>query len=215
MARVIGARYRIEAVLGSIPMLVDRQARRNQSGDLLMSGPDHETFETITRRAEDRRRTELTNDYGNENAGRNTGRMKRHLPGEAAPDAIRKRRDEDARRMMSALEQLLLDPIYRAKYEAFGLFLSDAENKADNLIEKAESKLAEIDAKISAAIESAPKLNGKAIFRYADGRVIDEDGEELSSDQVEGIVWPDGSMSAEEFTALRESREQADATLRA
>ena len=79
-----------------------------------------EDFREIAERANAEYRAEVTRAYGNEIAGREAGRMKRHLPGEASLEAAQKRRDKDARRMMSALEQLLLDPIYRAKYEAFG-----------------------------------------------------------------------------------------------
>ncbi len=178
-----------------------------------MSGSDQETFDTITRRANNRRQEGVTADYGNEAAGRETGRMKRHLPGEASPDAAQKRRDEDVRRMMSALEQLLLDPVYRAKYEAFGVFLSEAETKADNLIEQTEAALAAVKGEIADAIDAAPKLNGKAIFRFADGRVIDEDGNEVPPELSQGIIWPDGAMSADEFAALLDRRDDADTQL--
>lgn len=173
-----------------------------------------EDFREIAERADAEYRAEITRAYGDENAGRETGRMKRHLPGEASPEAAQKRRDEDARRIMSALEQLLLDPIYRAKYEAFGIFLSEAETKADTLIEQAEIALAAVNAEIADAIDTAPKLNGKAIFRFTDGGVIDEDGNEIPPEQSQGIVWPDGATSAEEFTALLDKRENADTQLR-
>lgn len=179
-----------------------------------MSGSDQETFDTITRRSNDRQQEEVAADYGNEAAGRATGRMKRHLPGEASPEAAQKRRDEDARRMMSALEQMLLDPVYRARYEVFGAFLSEAESKADTLIEQAEAALAAINAEVVDAIDAAPKLNGKAIFRFADGRVIDEDGNEIPPELSQGIIWPDGAMSADEFAALLDRREHADTQLR-
>ncbi len=53
-----------------------------------MSDSDQETFDTITRRSNDRRQEKVAADYGNEAAGRETGRMKRHLPGEASPEKL-------------------------------------------------------------------------------------------------------------------------------
>ncbi len=173
-----------------------------------------EEFRDLTKLAEIQYRAEIAATYGDESAGRETGRMKRHLPGEASPEAAQKRRDKDARWTMSALEQMLLDPVYRAKYEAFGVLLSEAETKADNLIEQAEAALAAVKGEISDAIDAAPKLNGKAIFRSADGRVIDEDGNEIPPELSQGIIWPDGAMSAEEFATLLDRRKHAEIRLR-
>lgn len=176
-----------------------------------MNGPDQETFETITRKDDERRRAELVADYGNEAAGRDTGRMKRHFPGETGAAKDARKREEATRRMLNALDQLLLDPVYRARYEAFGSFLTDAETRTDTLLDRAELALAEASTKLDEVLQGANRsLDGRRVFRFADGRVIDENGETLDADEAAGIVWKSDAPTAEEFIEAKRRRDDAE-----
>ena len=124
---------------------------------------------------EKRRRRDFE-DQQNELAGRETGRMARFGVGVAREQEI-KERERRERAYRDALERLLAtDPEYRELYEALGDRLGEAEATADQTIEALSAALdAQGDANQDMR-DRAPKIDGKAVFRYADGRVVDENG---------------------------------------
>lgn len=138
-------------------------------------------------------------DQQNELAGRDTGRMVRFGVGlSQTRDAEEKKRKERAYR--DALDRLLAsDPEYRMLYEALGDRLGEAEATADQTIEAIQAALATQEDVNQDMRDRAPKIGGKAVFRYADGRVVDEDGRQIDAVVAAGIVWPANAPSAEDY----------------
>lgn len=58
--------------------------------------------------------------------------------------------------------------------------------------------------------DTAPKINGKAIFKTANGRVMDENGNGIEGLIAQDIVWPPYAVSAEDYLAMK--RQEADLT---
>ncbi len=148
---------------------------------------------------EHRKRLEFQ-DYGHELAGLDTGRMSRFGIGAARAQEIKDKQRQD-RAYRDALDRLLLDPEYRRLYEDLGKALGQAEAGADETI-------ASLQAALSAQAETnqdmrdrAPKIDGKSVFRYADGRVVDEGGNEIDAAFAAGIIWPDDAPTAEAYFA--------------
>lgn len=147
-----------------------------------------------------RKRLELQ-DHGHELAGLDTGRMARFGVGNARTEQIK----EDKRKKRAyrdALDRLLTtDPEYHRLYEELGNKLGEAESDADQTIAALQTAL---QAQQEANLEMrsrAPKIDGKAVFRYADGRVVDEDGDEIDAVIAASIIWPADAPSAEDYFA--------------
>lgn len=151
-------------------------------------------------------------DYGHELAGLKTGRRIRFSIGEVSSDSVReKERKERAYR--DALTRLLAeDPEYRALYSALGNRLSEAEFQADATIEAIQTALDQTQEANAEIRSRAPKIDGLAVFRFADGRVVDENGNEIAPLIADEIIWPDDATTAEEFFAgLEREAELAEA----
>lgn len=156
---------------------------------------------------EDRGR-QAFDDLQNEIAGRDTGRISRFLTADEGPSrADEKRRKDKAYR--DTLDMLLAtDPEYLALYTKLGNELSDGEVEADSIIAGLQTAIATLEEQIDEMRADAPALpDGRRVFRYADGRVVDETGTLVSPELAEGVIWRDGSPSAEEYFEALEKRQ--------
>lgn len=146
-------------------------------------------------------------DQQNELAGRETGRRARFGVGVSHAHEI-KEKERKERAFRDALDRLLLDPEYRRLYENLGTRLSNAEREADTAIESVQRQLQQAQDDINAMEDKAARdPSRQAVFRYADGRVVNADGEELPPEIAEGIIWPDNAPSAEDYFAAKDRRD--------
>ncbi|MGJ8628776.1 MAG: hypothetical protein ACSHXB_17580 [Sulfitobacter sp.] len=138
-------------------------------------------------------------DYGHELAGLETGRTKRFGVGATrAQDAKNQQRKERAYR--DVLDYLLAtDPEYLKLYQELGEELSNAETEAERAIRSLETALTDQQNTNNGMRDQAPKIDGQAVFRMADGRVLNEDGHEVDVLIAEGIVWPDNAPRGEDY----------------
>jgi len=153
-------------------------------------------------------------DLQHELRGEDIGRLRRFLSPDdvRAPEAQRKKRARDALRRQ--LVELLLDPAYRALYTAVGTRLSEAEVQADRAIVRVEAQLLDAVQAIEEMENAAARgPDGQPVFRYADGRVVTADGEELPPEIAAGIVWPPHAPSAEAYFAERARHDALEAQL--
>lgn len=145
-------------------------------------------------------------DLQREVSGQEAGRMRRFLSS-GDPRAMsneKKKAKEQAYRDL--LDQLLQDPEYKALYIELSDKLGTAERDADTAIEMIQRQLQLAEQAILNMETAAAKgPDGNPVFRYADGRVVNADGEDLPPEIAEGIQWPDNAPSAEDyFTAKRQ-----------
>ena len=149
---------------------------------------------------DERKRLELK-DHGHELAGLETGRMARFGVGIAREQELKEEKRKE-RAYRDALDRLLAtDPEYRRMYEELGNALSTAEVNADQIIESIQAALSAQQEANQDMRNGAPKIDGKAVFRHADGRVVDEDGNEIDVAFAAGIIWPENAPSAEDYFA--------------
>lgn len=172
-------------------------------GEVFMSGDSE---------LEKRKRRDFE-DQQNELAGRETGRMARFGVGAARAQEI-KERERKERAYRDALDRLLAtDPEYQELYENLGDRLGEAEVMADQTIEAIRTALATQQIVNQDMRDRAPKIDGKAVFRYADGSVVDEDGNEVDPIIAAEIIWPDNAPSAEDYFAGVERESDMRASL--
>ena len=157
-------------------------------------------FEAITKAAEEKRRQQDIEDYNNEAAGRDTGRMKRFGVGRALEEAA-----QEEKRKKATLEQLMLDQAYRAAWTG----AMDAINQADEAVYDA---LIRVNNDLSLASASHQDLLGRAtktesgirVFRDKHSKTFTEHGEVVSQDLAESIEWKEGSPTWEEHNASQD-----------
>ena len=144
-------------------------------------------------------------DLQHELTGHDVGRISRFLAedDDRSPEARRRKREKEAEQRR--LADLLLNPVYRATYEQLGSELSAAEMDADQTIQSYETAIQVAEQRLSDMETGAARgPNGDPVFRYADGRVVDAEGQTLAPEIAAGISWPPDAPSAEEYFAAKE-----------
>lgn len=173
-----------------------------------------DTFEELERKADAARQAQDRDDFNNEHAGRDTGRMARFLPGDAAVqrqvEAKRRRREQ----FLNELQRLLADPVYAERYRTFGVLLDDAGAWAAERKTALQSALADAHANAGTLLDGAARLpDGRRVFRHADGSVIDENLNAVTDIDAAAVIWPEDAPSAEEYIAARQREAELQAAL--
>ncbi|MGJ8629394.1 MAG: hypothetical protein ACSHXB_20775 [Sulfitobacter sp.] len=154
----------------------------------------------------DKRQVDL-DDLQREIAGQDVGRMARFL-GENDPRSNadqKKKAGERAYRTL--LDQMMWDAEYKALYIDLGNKLADAERDADDMLASIDADLLALTQHIAdMENEAARGPDGTPVFRYADGRVVDANGEAIPIEIAEGILWPDDAPSAEDYFGVRQQQ---------
>ncbi|UWQ73601.1 hypothetical protein [Leisingera sp. M658] len=130
-------------------------------------------------------------DFNNEMAGRDVGRMGRFLPsGERDPKKVAKQREERAA-MLTNLQILMQnDPEYAALYRETEEKLRDAQSRLDTALDKVQQLKAGTEEAMLDIMNRAARLpDGRAVFQDQDGNVRYEDGTAVDTDLAESIVW--------------------------
>lgn len=156
-------------------------------------------------------RAAVRHDLNNEQAGRVTGRIQRHgTRDDNSPEGLKRKRERDAA-FQNALERLLLeDPIYAARYHRAERFLSTAESIADQAIQSAISSLSGIETAHAALLDRANRLpDGRHVFRAADGRIVDIEGNTISPVDAASLQWRSGAPSFADVQRSRKALENA------
>ena len=131
--------------------------------------------------------------------------MKRFLsPGdERSPEAKRKKRDRDLHRRM--LADLLLDPVYKAKYDLAWSTLRKAEvavvsalDRIDRDILKAKSTLDDMKSR------AARVPGGDLVFRDQTGVVRYANGDVVADDLAATVLWSGDEPSFEDYRDMSE-----------
>jgi hypothetical protein len=144
-------------------------------------------------------------DLQNEIAGRDVGKIARFLSADDPRSAEAKRKQQerraaDTRRFLD----LMKDPEYRTLYTELGQRLQDAEQQTDQVIAATEAAISALETEIADMEARAAKgPDGTPVFKTADGRVVDANGEELPIEIAAGIIWPADAPSAEAYSAAQ------------
>lgn len=152
--------------------------------------------EAIRKADADQRLKQNAEDYHNELAGNDVGRIQRF-----GFDRVRKEAAIKEERRKSAFEQMMLSEAYRAAW----MDAMNAVNKAENALYEAL-----VDASNDLSLvqnihkdlmdNAATTADGTKVFRDKDGHAYNEKGERLSADIAATIIWPDDAPTWEEYS---------------
>jgi hypothetical protein len=137
-------------------------------------------------------------DYNNESAGRETGRAKRFLTSDRDDDPHSEK--QKGERRFSELLRLLQNPGYAKLYSQAANLVSDAQDAAGRALLGLEREGALVSERIKALKDGAAELpDGRKVFRSKDGRLIAEDGKDVTDRKREITGLKEGTPGWEEF----------------
>ncbi|MBU1211057.1 MAG: hypothetical protein KJ587_07275 [Alphaproteobacteria bacterium] len=163
--------------------------------------------EQLSRTFENARRREDFDDFHNEMAGRETGRMRRFLSAEAHEERRGKRGSDGRAETLSRLQLLLAsNPAYARIYQGTFDALRDAEDATERAMARLAAALQTAKTRLQQTRDSAARLpEGTRVFRDKHGRVVTEHGDPLPDEKAAAIHWRGDEPAYEQFLEERES----------
>lgn len=152
-------------------------------------------------------------DYNNESAGRDVGRAKRFFP--ADEETRLKEKEREKEREFNALMRALQDPEYARLYEKARNTVSAAERAVDGALRENAAESTDAESRLQQMRDSAATLaDGRKVFRGKDGRLVAEDGVDVTDQRasITGLSdatprWDDYARQKERAAALAAERE--------
>ena len=151
-------------------------------------------------------------DLNHEQAGDDTGRIKRFLVEGASGYAADTEEKKARREYRSLLDMLLMeDPHYAALYSRVADKLDRAQSAVDKAMIDIDRRLETSGQALQRMRENAGELeDGTKVFRSdKDGHIYTEDGQRLSDEQARNVDIPDGAASLEDYRRQKEERDLA------
>lgn len=164
-------------------------------------------FNLVAKAMQEKQRLNTLDDYNHELSGVDVGRQQRFFNKENTVTQEEKRRKASDRiQQLTALQALLnSDPEYAKLYNDVTKLLSEAEIKADNVLEICREKLEHAERMNQENLDNATRLSGgRRVFQGEDGAAYDENDQLIDPDIAEGIVWKKFSPSRDKFKTDKE-----------
>lgn len=154
-------------------------------------------------------------DYHHELAGVDTGRYQRFLSGSRdTPELERKKRKERAFRTL--LQELMANPVYRARNEAVMTVLQTAEQATETALDQLQRAIDAAQTDLQDLEARAARLPDQSlVFRDAKGVVRKANGSPVSDDLAATILWTGLEPSFEDHTAQQAHLDALNARLTA
>lgn len=167
-------------------------------------------FDVINKAADEKRQEQALDDYHNEMAGRDTGRIKRFGFNQARQDVI-----QEEKRKQSAFEQMMMNAVYREAWTNAMDALNQAEEAVYQALIQASDTLHHEQRQYQGLLDRAAlTADGQRVFKDKHGDVYTEDGERLSADEAAQIDWRGDDPSREDQSnrqdALTTAQEEFD-----
>lgn len=158
-------------------------------------------FEAINKAADEQRRTQNLDDFNNEMAGRDTGRIKRFGFDQARQDVIQKEK-----RRQSALDQMMMNAVYREAWTSALNALNQAEEAVYQALIQASDALHHAQRQYQELLDKAAMTaDGQRVFKDKHGDVYTENGEKLSADEAAQIDWRGDDPSREDQIHIQDA----------
>lgn len=148
------------------------------------------------------RRLEELDDFNDELAGRNTGKMRKS----AAPDAQRESQDNGSH-LMDAME--LAAMVWNETFDRIAHEINTLSEATQIALSNARQEAQQAAEELREIQDRATTLpDGRRVYRDEDGNVYTEDGNRLSPDQAAGIQWAEGATTWNEYLNARKRQQE-------
>ena len=153
-------------------------------------------------------------DFNNEVAGREVGRQKRFLSGEAQPGRKESKQEKHAEQL-SRLAIMMQNAEYAVLYNETVDMVRDYASQSESEIDVAQSAVSVAGQKLEEITDNAAKLHpdGESVFLDKDGNAVGADGTPLSAEEAASVVWPDQAPTYEEYLSAKKSYADAQSQL--
>lgn len=167
-------------------------------------------FDVINKAADEQRRAQNLDDFNNEMAGRDTGRIKRFGFNQARQDVI-----QEEKRKQSAFEQMMMNAVYCEAWTSAMDSLNQAEEAVYQALIQASDTLHHAQRQYQELLDKAAlTADGQRVFKDKHGDVYTEDGEKLSAEEAAQIEWrgddPSREDQAHRLDAITNAQEEFD-----
>ena len=167
-------------------------------------------FRRIVGRQKDIEQTQAFKDLNDEISDVENGRIKRFLgdggQGRAAAKAQKDKREAETELQILLATNTAYAQLYRKTIDK----LAAAEIAAGHALSRAEQALVAATETLAELRTGAARLeDGRMVFKDAQGRVRDEDGNILHHIDPDTVLWPEGAPSYEDWRAAKASAEAA------
>lgn len=164
----------------------------------------------------DARKQRDAEDFGNETAGRDVGRINRFLPKSAQP-GTQKAKNEKYADQLSRLALMMQNAQYAALYAETAHLVHDYAAKAEAGLESSKAALSAAGQAVDAITDKAAKLHpgGAPVFCDENGNAVHADGTPLTQDETKSVVWPDDAPSYEGYRDAKNAYADAQARVNA
>jgi hypothetical protein len=155
-------------------------------------------------------------DFNNEMAGREVGKINRFVADSAAPNGdSKKHRDRGHVDLhVSALDALRRNAEYEALYQQTLQFLSDLAGEAEATINDLSATLDALLKDQGTMLDAAPQLpDGRFVFEDNEGNVRDQHGQIIAELSADDINWPEDAPSFENWQELEARIDSTQARL--
>lgn len=141
-------------------------------------------------------------------AGVDVGRMRKHIQ-QSEIDPGTGRKTSASERLARTLQWLLLnDENYALAHKTAVTSVNDAMDAAAQALSDVRAALLQTTADIEDILNRAATLpNGRKVFRDENGNVVDQDGNAISSELAETIIWRGDEPTYEEYRAKMDSKD--------
>ena len=156
--------------------------------------------------SDDRKRQQDMDDLNNERAGNETGRITRFLP-DRDPKHIQAKKQEDERKL-SALMQLMRDPVYAAAYEAAWDAFERAQKAVHDALTETAEAIENLETITRAMDARAHRLGDEAVYQDESGQFFRVNGTALTEEEVGRVSR---SADANSFEARRMAQDALEA----
>ena len=149
-------------------------------------------------------------DYNNEIAGHDNGRIKRFLSQEAR-DYLEDGKDKKSTEKLSLLDILLMtDPVYAQLYSDVMEKIEEIDRAVNKALTQTEQRIGNLEENLADIRKRAQRLDdGTLIYRSQDGIVYTEDGIPLTQMELGDGEWKDSNPSWEERQEAGEALDSA------
>lgn len=171
---------------------------------------EDQDFQRETKLADGRRKGQLMDDFHNEMAGRDVGRIARFLPETADRRGANGMNKDKHAEALNRLQLLLLNsPAYAALYRETEQALRGSQSRLEQLMERIEQMLAETKADLDTTLARAARLeDGRRVFKDKDGNVRFADGRAVDAILTASVVWKGDEPGLDEIRTKRERAER-------
>ncbi len=142
-------------------------------------------------------------DFQNEMAGLDTGRMKRFLPdGAQSADPNGKSASKRAEALTRLQLMLIENPAYAALFEETATILTDAQSRLDAFLESIRAQIDQSIVVLEEKLDGAAHLpDGTKVFKDQTGQIRTQDGGAVPADLAATILWNGNEPSYEDVQA--------------